>query len=78
MSEKATSFGSSFRAHVKTHKTTEGTRMQLQSGGPNASKAVVVSTMPELWHLLPLIEDGSINDVRPPGACPPPRGHVRR
>ncbi|SCV02315.1 LAMI_0G17810g1_1 [Lachancea mirantina] len=51
-----------FRAHVKTHKTMEGTLLQL--GSKNlTTKKIVVSTLMEAWGLLPLIEKGLIDDV---------------
>ncbi|KAM3162468.1 D-serine dehydratase [Lachancea thermotolerans] len=51
-----------FRAHVKTHKTVEGTLLQLGSNERRTDK-IVVSTLMEAWGLLPLIEQGLINDV---------------
>lgn len=51
-----------FRAHVKTHKTLEGTLLQLGSGERKTNK-IVVSTLIEAWGLLPLIEQGIITDV---------------
>ncbi|RXK38267.1 D-serine dehydratase [Tremella mesenterica] len=52
--------GMRFRAHVKTHKTIEGTRIQLGAGG--GVKAVVCSTMVEIWQIIQhgLVEEGSI------------------
>lgn len=51
-----------FRAHVKTHKTVEGARLQLGSEQLKTDK-IVVSTLMEAWGLLPLIQEGLINDV---------------
>lgn len=51
-----------FRAHVKTHKTTEGTRLQLGSGDITTDK-VVVSTLMEAWNLVPLVQEGLISDM---------------
>lgn len=51
-----------FRAHVKTHKTTEGTRLQLGTGA-TCTKKVVVSTLMEAWNLVPLVEEGKIDDM---------------
>lgn len=51
-----------FRAHVKTHKTVEGTLLQLGSENIKTKK-IVVSTLMEAWGLLPLIEKGLIIDV---------------
>ncbi|KAL7415941.1 putative serine dehydratase domain-containing protein [Mrakia frigida] len=62
MHDKAKAFGSSFRAHVKSHKTMEGTRLQLVSSSGKSS-TTIVSTMQELWQLLPLFEEGIATDV---------------
>lgn len=52
----------SFRAHIKTHKTIEGTRLQLGTGTFTTDR-IVVSTMMEAWHVLPLVKEGLINDI---------------
>lgn len=52
--------GCTFRAHVKTHKTTEGTLIQLADG---QVKKVIVSTMPEAWGLADLCKSGQIQDL---------------
>lgn len=52
----------SFRAHIKTHKTLEGTRLQLGTGSITTDK-IVVSTMMEAWHVLPLVKQGLIKDI---------------
>lgn len=51
-----------FRAHVKTHKTLEGTELQLGSNDLKTDK-IVVSTLMEAWYLLPLVKKGLINDI---------------
>ncbi|ORY86957.1 hypothetical protein BCR37DRAFT_132949 [Protomyces lactucae-debilis] len=48
-----------FRAHVKTHKTMELTRMQLTATHTN----VIVSTMMEAYNLLPLVREGLIREI---------------
>ncbi|SCU93803.1 LADA_0G04984g1_1 [Lachancea dasiensis] len=58
----ASSMQADFRAHVKTHKTLEGTLMQLGSGELKTQK-IVVSTLIEAWGLLPLVKQGLINDI---------------
>ncbi|KAF2169952.1 hypothetical protein M409DRAFT_64363 [Zasmidium cellare ATCC 36951] len=45
--------GVEFRAHVKSHKTREGT--QLQAGETSKSVKLVASTIPEIEHLVPLV-----------------------
>ncbi|EPX71700.1 alanine racemase [Schizosaccharomyces octosporus yFS286] len=60
MLDRAEKIGVSFRAHVKTHKTSEGTLLQL---GDGKTKAVVVSTLMEAFSLIPLIQEGKINDL---------------
>lgn len=62
MLQNAAKLGADFRAHVKTHKTLEGTALQLGSGDASTDK-IVVSTLMEAWGLLPLIKQGLINDV---------------
>lgn len=51
-----------FRAHIKTHKTQEGTLAQVES---SRDHAIVVSTLAEAWGVLNsgLIEDGTVLDV---------------
>ncbi|TDZ15831.1 D-serine dehydratase [Colletotrichum orbiculare MAFF 240422] len=44
-----------FRAHVKTHKTTQLARLQV--GEESAQVKLVVSTVAELQHLLPLLKE---------------------
>ncbi|WWC88957.1 uncharacterized protein L201_003872 [Kwoniella dendrophila CBS 6074] len=55
--------GMGFRAHVKTHKTTEGTRLQVEAGG--GVKATICSTMVELWKIIEdgLVEEGLVDDI---------------
>lgn len=62
MLENAARIGADFRAHVKTHKTVEGTRLQLGSGKNKTSK-IVVSTLAEAWKLIPLVKEGLIDDL---------------
>ena len=42
----------------------EGTRLQLISSS-GTSSTTIVSTMQELWQLLPLFEEGIATDVSP-------------
>ncbi|KAH8879248.1 hypothetical protein GQ53DRAFT_849744 [Thozetella sp. PMI_491] len=51
----ADALGVDFRAHVKTHKTREGARMQ--SGETSKTVRLVVSTVVEFEHLLPLLRE---------------------
>ncbi|SCU79757.1 LANO_0A07404g1_1 [Lachancea nothofagi CBS 11611] len=62
MLRNAVHLNADFRAHVKTHKTLEGTLLQLGSGELRTKK-IVVSTLIEAWGLLPLIKQGLITDV---------------
>ncbi|ODV84770.1 hypothetical protein CANARDRAFT_28910 [[Candida] arabinofermentans NRRL YB-2248] len=62
MLQNANRLNADFRAHVKTHKTLEGTVYQLGSGQLKTDK-IVVSTLMEAWGLLPLIKSGAIKDV---------------
>ncbi|KAL0951238.1 hypothetical protein HGRIS_007956 [Hohenbuehelia grisea] len=64
MHERAADWGATFRAHLKTHKTTEGTRLQLDSAF-GKSHAVVVSTLMEAWEVVKsgLVADGTVNDI---------------
>ncbi|KAK4504196.1 hypothetical protein PRZ48_005112 [Zasmidium cellare] len=47
--------GAEFRAHVKTHKTIEGAR--LQAGESSTTVRLVASTIPEIEHLVPLVHE---------------------
>ncbi|KAJ7597007.1 putative serine dehydratase domain-containing protein [Mycena floridula] len=61
---KAKAWGASFRAHLKTHKTIEGTRLQMKSTADTTS-AVVVSTLMEAWQVVNggLFKDGTVKDI---------------
>lgn len=59
MLDRSKRLNASFRAHVKTHKTVEGTELQLG----DYSTRVVVSTIMEAWSLLPLAKQGKVDDV---------------
>ncbi|KAK0119313.1 hypothetical protein ONS95_008157 [Cadophora gregata] len=54
MLEVTKDLGVGFRAHVKTHKTKEVTELQL--GGSTEEAKLAVSTVAEIEHLLPLLE----------------------
>ncbi|KAF8525153.1 putative serine dehydratase domain-containing protein [Hysterangium stoloniferum] len=64
MHESAKAWNADFRAHVKTHKTVEGTRLQLVSAADRTS-AVVVSTLMEGWEIIRggLVTDGTVKDI---------------
>ncbi|KIJ68487.1 hypothetical protein HYDPIDRAFT_106686 [Hydnomerulius pinastri MD-312] len=64
MHQNAKDWGASFRAHLKTHKTVEGSRLQLVSDVDKTS-AVIVSTMMEAWEVARggLIADGTVKDL---------------
>ncbi|KAF4962552.1 hypothetical protein FSARC_9330 [Fusarium sarcochroum] len=61
MLEAARNLGVGFRAHVKTHKTTQVASLQLGDSKDDAK--LIVSTVAELEHLLPLLE-GYLRDGR--------------
>ena len=54
--------GVSFRAHVKTHKTTEITRLQV--GADCGDVRLIVSTIIEAEHLVPLLLDYKSRDAK--------------
>ncbi|KAG5720200.1 D-serine dehydratase [Termitomyces sp. T112] len=64
MHARSQAWGARFRAHLKTHKTVEGTRLQLQSS-VDTTQAVVVSTLMEAWELVEagLVSDSTIKDI---------------
>ncbi|QRW18323.1 D-serine dehydratase [Rhizoctonia solani] len=64
MHQRALKLGTGFRAHVKTHKTAEGIRLQLKSSA-SETHSVVVSTLTEAWGILHagLVADGTVNDI---------------
>ena len=55
--------GYRFRCHIKTHKTIEGVRIQLDDG--NLSKSIVCSTLAECWFIAKssLIAEQVVEDV---------------
>ncbi|CAE6506576.1 unnamed protein product [Rhizoctonia solani] len=64
MHERAAKLGTGFRAHVKTHKTAEGIRLQLKSSVAE-THSVVASTLMEMWSIVHagLVADGTVNDI---------------
>ncbi|KAJ7265950.1 putative serine dehydratase domain-containing protein [Mycena haematopus] len=64
MLENAGEWGATLRSHLKTHKTVEGTRLQLVEG-EYGTKAVVVSTLMEAWEVVQggLVKDGTVKDI---------------
>ncbi|TFK57115.1 hypothetical protein OE88DRAFT_1650696 [Heliocybe sulcata] len=64
MHQSAKDWGASFRGHVKSHKTAEGTRLQMVST-VNKTEAVVVSTLVEAWSIVKagLVADGTVKDI---------------
>lgn len=64
MHANAAGYGAEFRAHLKTHKTAEGTRLQLASDSAT-SHAVVVSTVMEAWEVVNsgLVAEGVVKDI---------------
>ncbi|KZT65587.1 hypothetical protein DAEQUDRAFT_731285 [Daedalea quercina L-15889] len=64
MHENALQWGDIFRAHVKSHKTAEGTRMQLVTG-KHKTDAIVVSTVMEAYGIVRsgLVADGTVKDI---------------
>ncbi|ATY59741.1 Alanine racemase [Cordyceps militaris] len=69
--------GVDFRAHVKTHKTVEGTRLQV---GQAKKVKLVASTIAEIEHLLPLLAEYQQQgrDVNVLYGIPLPRSQVSR
>ncbi|KAH7916443.1 putative serine dehydratase domain-containing protein [Hygrophoropsis aurantiaca] len=64
MHQNAKDWGANFRAHLKTHKTVEGSILQLVSD-VDKTDAVIVSTMMEAWEVVRggLIANGTIKDL---------------
>ncbi|KAI0778245.1 putative serine dehydratase domain-containing protein [Trametes elegans] len=64
MHEHAKALGARFRAHVKSHKTPEGTRLQLLSSA-DETHSIVVSTVMEVCEVFRagLMADGTVKDV---------------
>jgi len=64
MMKKAHDWGASFRAHLKTHKTAEGTKRQCKTSAGKTG-AVVVSTVKEAWEIWDagLVKDRTIYDI---------------
>ncbi|KAA8910600.1 putative serine dehydratase domain-containing protein [Sphaerosporella brunnea] len=78
--EVARDLGVGFRPHVKTHKTTEITRLQLEG---LQSRNVIVSTVREAEALEPLVREGVVAGILyglplPPSAVPALRALRRR
>ncbi|EJD04107.1 uncharacterized protein FOMMEDRAFT_140172 [Fomitiporia mediterranea MF3/22] len=57
-------WGADFRAHLKSHKTAEGARLQLVTS-VGQTHAVIVSTLMEAWQVLRsgLVAEGVVKDI---------------
>ena len=62
MLNNAKNINAKFRAHVKTHKTKEGTILQLGTDDLKTDR-IIVSTLNEAWNLMSLVDNGLINDI---------------
>ncbi|SGZ50554.1 CIC11C00000002220 [Sungouiella intermedia] len=62
MLANAAALDADFRAHIKTHKTVEGSELQLGSNLLKTDK-IVVSTLAEAWGILGLVEKKIVNDI---------------
>jgi D-serine deaminase-like pyridoxal phosphate-dependent protein len=62
MQKTVTDWHCLFRAHIKTHKTREGTVLQLAH---SSNRSIIVSTLAEAWGIVKsgLIEEGTVDDV---------------
>ncbi|WVQ79632.1 hypothetical protein IAT38_001732 [Cryptococcus sp. DSM 104549] len=63
VARKAEERGMKFRAHVKTHKTAEGTRLQVEAH-PNV-RSTIASTLVEVWQIIAsgVVADGLVDDI---------------
>ena len=61
MHQKVRALNAGFRAHIKSHKTIEGTRLQLK--GFEGDGRIICSTLKEIEHIEPLIKDGTVSSV---------------
>jgi 2-haloacid dehalogenase len=59
MHERAAAMNATFRVHIKTHKTVEGTEEQLRGGDGR----IVCSTLKEIEFVEPLIKKGTVRSV---------------
>ncbi|KAF8310948.1 hypothetical protein DL93DRAFT_2083872 [Clavulina sp. PMI_390] len=64
MHKRAKSWNWGFRAHIKTHKTIEGTRLQLRST-EGTTDSIVASTIREARFIVEngLVADGTVKDI---------------
>ncbi|THH11192.1 hypothetical protein EW145_g795 [Phellinidium pouzarii] len=64
MHETAQGWGANFRAHLKSHKTAEGAKLQLVTAA-GQTNAVIVSTLMEAWEVVRsgLVADGTVKDI---------------
>ncbi|KAK6455966.1 putative serine dehydratase domain-containing protein [Scheffersomyces xylosifermentans] len=63
MFENSANLKADFRAHIKTHKTVEGTRLQLGEESSVKTTKIVVSTLLEAWAVIPLVKEKLIDDI---------------
>jgi D-serine deaminase-like pyridoxal phosphate-dependent protein len=62
MHQNATAMSAKFRVHIKSHKTIQGTAVELQELGGEGR--IICSTPKEIEYIAPLIRDGTILSVR--------------
>lgn len=62
MHERAAALNAKFRVHIKTHKTVQGTEMEVRGGDGR----IACSTLREIEHVEPLIRRGAVRSV----CCP--------
>ncbi|KAF9894125.1 hypothetical protein FE257_009098 [Aspergillus nanangensis] len=72
MRQRATALDAAFRVHIKTHKTVEGTELELQG----TEGRVITSTLKEIEHIEPLIRQGLVTSVL--YGVPPPKTSLPR
>lgn len=63
MLQASKNLGVDLRVHIKTHKAMEGVKIQLTGDGLFKSDKIVVSTLPEAWMVLPLVDEGIVKDM---------------
>lgn len=61
MHERAVALDAKFRVHIKSHKTVQGTAIELQELGGDGR--IICSTLKEIEYVAPLIKDGTIRSV---------------
>ncbi|KAH8811330.1 HAD-like domain-containing protein [Xylogone sp. PMI_703] len=74
MYKRAVALNAKFRVHIKSHKTVQGTAIEVRELGDDGR--IICSTLKEIEHAAPLIKDGTVRSVL--YGVPPAKSYLKR